>query len=283
MSPQPTTAARTGAVTVRASGLELGHLLLDEGAHLEVVDARATRAPPPPPSRTGPWASVGQRRPFHVLDRGAVTAQVRDPSGHESRCATGQLAVRAGGTKHRQRADRHLLRAVGGDLREQVPDVGVGEPVEQRLPVCGDVLLGQGEVLRGTVPPVLDPTEDLRVHDRVGDGLVPDDRTRIRHDRVSAVEQPQFSRLEGLDVVDEARAGGLPGGPSGGEVAGEHPLGEGLGDDQGGVLDAGQGLRIGQVLVRGPRGDPVDHGRDEGDVRVDPRRRGRDRPAARAR
>jgi hypothetical protein len=199
-----------------------------------------------------------------------MSTQVRDPRREEPRDAARQLAVPPREAEHRQRPDRHLLRAVLRDLGQAMPDVGVREPVEQRLPVCGDLLLGQRQVRGRSVPPVLDPAEDLGIHHRVGDSLVSDDRAGVGHDRVGTVEQPQLSRLERVHVVDDPGSRGLPRRTPAREVAGQDPLGERLGHDQRRVVDAGERLSVREVGVGGPRRDPVDHGRRERDVRVDP-------------
>ena len=50
-----------------------------------------------------------------------------------------------------------LQRAVGGDLRQPVLDARVGPPLDQRRPVCGDLVGGQRQVPGRLVPPLLQP------------------------------------------------------------------------------------------------------------------------------
>ncbi len=147
----------------------------------------------------------------------------------------------------------------------------VAVAVEQGLAIVGHVDRGQVEVGRSGVPPLLDPRADDGVGDGVGHGLVPAERPGIRQERVGAVEQPQLAGLEGPHVLDERRAGRLPGGATCRERPGEHPLRERLGRHRLGVVDPCLPRDLGSVVVGRPRRDAVDHRRHEGDVRVDPR------------
>ncbi len=73
-----------------------------------------------------------------------------------------------------------------------------------------------------------------------------------------------------FDVVDELRAGVIPGRATGREVAGEHPLAERFGDHRGGVTPAGGGRDHVTQIGRRVRRDAVDHGVDEAHVSLDP-------------
>ena len=105
---------------------------------------------------------VHERRGAGVADRDAVAAQVQRPRGDRPGGAAGDTAGRELGPQHGHHADRELLAAVGGDLREQVADPRVGEPLEQRRPVRVDLVGGQCEVAGGVVPPLLHPRRRRR-------------------------------------------------------------------------------------------------------------------------
>ena len=117
-----------------------------------------------------------------------------------------------------QNADRQLLRAVRGDLVEAVADARVGEPLEQRGAVGGDVLGRQAQVRGGLVPPLLAPRPGTS-SSAIASATVawPADRPGVGQQRVAAVEQPQLALLERRDVVGERRAGVLPARPPAGE------------------------------------------------------------------
>lgn len=112
-------------------------------------------------------------------------------------------------------------------------------------------------------PPVVQPCAADGVGHGLGDGGVAAQRCGVGEQGVGAVEQPEFALLVRGDVGDEPGARLVPCRSSGRELAVEHPFAERLGDDRGGVGPAAGG----DVLGRGPRGDPVDHGGDVGGVR----------------
>ena len=114
--------------------------------------------------------------------------------------------------QHRQDAHRQLLRAVGGDLAQLVPDAGVGEagraarrsrPRSRRRSKgrCGPARRHHSRTQPGEERIARPPRRSSRCP-RVEPG--------VGEQRVRAVEQPQLALLEGRDVVDEPRAGLRP-------------------------------------------------------------------------
>ena len=93
---------------------------------------------------------VGERPQLvgpHVPHRGAGARAGAAPTPPGRAAATsGSRPAARSGAQHRQEPDRQLLRAVGGDLRERVPDPRVGEPLEQRGAVRRDVVRPAGQV-----------------------------------------------------------------------------------------------------------------------------------------
>ena len=84
-----------------------------------------------------------------------------------------------------------------------------------------------------------------------------------RDEGMGAVEHPQLALLPRLDIVHEPCAGRLPVRPAGGELAAQHPVREGFGDDGGFVDPSGhraQGLPVG---IGHPRGDAIDGCRNQ--------------------
>jgi len=145
-----------------------------------------------------------------VLDRGAQPTQVLDPGGDRADRADRHPALGQFGAQRGQDPHGDLQRAIRGDLREGVADVGVAVAVQQRLPVRGQVGGRQRDVRARLVPPLLDPALAARVADRVGDRLVPEDRGRVGQQRVGAVEQGELAALEGGDVVASVAATWVP-------------------------------------------------------------------------
>ena len=131
-----------------------------------------------------------------VDDRCPGTAQMRHPGAeHQSGPGRGPPG-RALLPQRRQDPHRQLLRAVGGDLGEQVADARVGEPVEQGGSVGRELVLGLAQVSGRFGPPLHEPAAARVVGDRVGDRVVAADGAGVGEQRVAAVEQPQLAVLE---------------------------------------------------------------------------------------
>jgi hypothetical protein len=159
---------------------------------------------------------------------------------------------------------RDPVGALGTEPGQRVADLGVREPLDQLVLVCGEV--HSGDVVQGgrrlTVHVGQEEVDEEGVLAYLVGVPVPAQVAQVAERLVAGVEQAQLHQLVRLDVGDELDADVLEGRPSCGaalEGVLERPLGERLADHRPRVLDAelvGQG---GDVLRCGDRGDPVDH------------------------
>ena len=119
-------------------------------------------------------------------------------------------------------------------------------------------------------PEPLELVDAERVADRVGDRLETASQPVIREQGVTGVEQPELALLVRFDVVDEsAPPASQAGRPAGNSPLSTHSLN---GSVMTGTASA-QPVRasaVDAIVVRGRRGDAVDHRGHEGHVVVDP-------------
>ena len=68
----------------------------------------------------------------------------------------------------------------------------------------------EGKRRFGIVPELFHGRAAYGIGDRIGHGRVATQEAEAREQRVRAVEQPELACLPGLEIIDEAGAGGSP-------------------------------------------------------------------------
>ena len=102
-----------------------------------------------------------------------------------------------------------------------------------------------------------------RIGDRLADIFIAGEVAEIGHGRVAAVEHAELHQLERPDIVDQLAPAVFEAGAVRRKSILDHPLGERLGHDRPGIVEASRFANELAVIVGGGGDDPVDHGRRE--------------------
>nr|GEX10615.1 hypothetical protein [Tanacetum cinerariifolium] len=202
----------------------------------------------------------------------AVALQVQRPGSDHQRSAVHVAAVEDQAVDRRHGEFREFRRAVGAHAFKLVGNRLVGETVNQRLLVLGQVDAWHRCQLRGNVQAHVGANvvhEQRVVHGFVNEPIALQ-RAQVGQCQVAAVEQLDLHLLVRRDVVGKLHADLFPGRAAVDEFVFQHPLHEGFADHRPGIVDAFLVMQLQAVGAAGHGRDAVNHGVGEADVFGDP-------------